>query len=312
MTASVAFNYMPTTNAAGAFNTNSAGDVQGMFRDDPAIRYQLSGGYLSSAELIPMWGGVAISEAMRPNPTITGPNGQSLTGPDNVIGGAITRATQIATGTNSLTGFSVFNQAYGMVITPQSSVPLAGSGMQVNFFRMGSGARIVVACAATLSAITADPINQPVSWDFSNHQLIPYVAAYASLAVNSATYTSATGILALTFLSAPLGAGIGSGANGVYISLSGLTTSVGSAANVNGDFPITGTASSGTVVSVQATPGLGAITINGTTGTLAAGGGALPVQVLEILIGNSMVVNYNANTGFANWLFAGSVAVIKI
>jgi hypothetical protein len=130
--------------------------------------------------------------------------------------------------------------------------------------------------------------------------------------VQSATYTSATGILSLTFASAPFGAGIGSTANGVYISISGLTTSAGSASVVNGNFPITSTGTSGTVINVQAAVGQGTITINGATGTLAAGGGALPCKLLEVLSTNCMTVTYNSTTGVATWNYNGAIAVIII
>ena len=303
MVANLAFNYMSQTNGAGAFNVSSVGYVQGLAIEDPVSRYSLAGGVLSQSETLPMWGGVGINEVTLPN---TGTNA-----PDSTQGGVISRATNISTtgAAASLTGFSAFNQAYGMAITPQSPVPLAGSGMQVNFYRLGSGVRIPVAAASTL-ALSGNPVTQQVSWDFVNQQLIPYVAAYASASVQSAIYTSSTGVIALTFATAPLGAGIGSSANGVYLSISGLAGT--GVTPLNGDWPITGTASSGTVVSVQGPAGLGALTITGSTGTLAAGGGALPVKVLELLTGNSLVVSYSSTTGYATWNYTGSVAVILI
>ena len=312
MTATINANYMATTNAAGAFTTTTTGWVQGTFIPDPAIRNWLAGGILATTETLPMWGGVGISETFNPNPTYTNAAGIVTTNPEDSLGGLITRATQIATGAGSLTGISVWDQAYGMVISAGNAVPLAGSGMQVNFFRLGSNARICVACAPGLSAIETDPVNQPVSWDFVNQQLIPYIAAYASASVQSATYTSSTGILSLTFASAPFGASIGATADGVVITLSGLTVSAGAASNVNGSFAITSTGTSGTVINVQAVAGLGTITINGGTGTLAAGGGALPCKVQSVLVGNSMTVNYNSTTGGTSWNYSGTVAVIQI
>src|SRR6516164_9655521 len=119
MTATLNANYMPTTTAVGTFNVTSVGYVQGEFIDDPAIRYQLAGGVLSQSETLPMWGGVGINETTTPN---TGANP-----PDGTQGGIISRATSVTAGAaGQLTGFSVFNQAYGMVITAQSPVPLAG------------------------------------------------------------------------------------------------------------------------------------------------------------------------------------------
>jgi hypothetical protein len=97
--------------------------------------------------------------------------------------------------------------------------------------------------------------------------------AYASASVLSATYTSATGILSMTFATAPLGSSPPASAIDTFVTTSGFTTSAGSASNVNGLFPILSTASAGTVLNVLAASGLGTITINSGTGTLAAGGG---------------------------------------
>ena len=300
MTASIPFNYMTTTNGAGAFNTVSTGYVQGFFLDDPATRNELASGVLSTSETIPMWGGVAINETVTPN---TGTNP-----PDGTQGGIISRATNVtANASGSVTGFSVFNQAYGMAITAQSPVPLAASGMQVNFFRLGSGARIVVAASSALTS--GGTINAQVSWDFVNQQLIPYQAAYTSASVQSATYTSGTGVLAVTFASAPAGA---SPTVGAYFSISGMTTSAGNASLVNGDFALVSSGSAGAVLNFNIGAGLGTITINSGTGTLAAGGGALNVKVLELLTTNAMTVVYNATTGFTTWNYNGSVAVILI
>lgn len=48
---------------------------------------------------------------------------------------------------------------------------------------------------------------------------------------------------------------------------------------------------------------------------LTSGTGALPVKVLDVNIGNSMVVTYNSGTGFATWTRSGSnanCAIIQI
>ena len=302
MTAAIPFNYMATTNGLGAFNVQSTGYVQGFFLDDPAMRFQLAGGVLSNSETLPMWGGVGINETVNPN---TGTNP-----PDGTQGGIISRATNVtANAVGSLTGFSVFNQAYGMAVTAQSPVPLAASGMQVNFFRLGSLARIVVAASSALSSLEGGSINQLVSWDFVGQQLIPYQAAYNSATAASATYTSSTGILAVTFGSAPAGT---SPTVGATFSFSGFTTSAGSATPLNQDQTLVSSSGSGTVLNFNIGAGLGTITINSGTGTLAAGGGALNVKVLSIEPSNSMTVSYNSTTGFASWNYAGTVAVILI
>jgi len=160
---SISINPFVTTNAYGTFSTQSDGYVQGEFLDDPAIRFQLVGGPLATAETLPMWGGVAISETTDNSGTIG-------------LGGAIARASAEA----NLTGFSVFSQAYAWVQTPQSPVPLAANGQTIPFFRLGSNARIPVACDPTLAASLASGlINQQVAWDFTNQVLIAYTTGTA-------------------------------------------------------------------------------------------------------------------------------------
>src|SRR5579864_7997038 len=157
MTATIPFNPFVTTNAAGSFNTVSTGLWQGMPYDDPSVKNYLAGGVLASTETLPMYGGVGISEA---SPGASG-------GPQISLGGIITRATTLTkTSANGLTGFSVFSQNYAATNSPQSPVPLTGSGGLVNFFRLGSGARIPLACSPSLVSLQGSIISTPVSWDF--------------------------------------------------------------------------------------------------------------------------------------------------
>jgi hypothetical protein len=284
-----------------------------MFVDDPAIRNWLAGGVLATTETLPMWGGVGISETFNPNPSYTNPSGIVISSsPEDTLGGLVTRATQIATGAGSLTGFSVWNQAYGMVVSAGNPVPLAGSGMQVNFFRLGSNARIAVACSAGLSAIETYPVNQPVSWDFLNQQLILYAPAYASATSTAASYNSTTGVLSLTFGSAPLGASAADLYDGAVISVSGITGTGAGVPSLAGSFPLVTTTTSGTVLELQCATGLVASGLGATSATIRAGGGALPCKVLSVLVGNSMTVNYNSVTGGSSWNYSGSVAIIQI
>lgn len=296
MVASIPYNPFLTTNAAGSFDVETDGLVQGTFYDDPAVRFALSGGTLASSETLPAWGGVGYSEVV-PNYTNSAPA--------YPLGTVLARATTLTLGAGALTAFSVFNQAHAMVNNPSSPVPLTGSYGQVNFFRLGSGARVALAMAAELVSLEGEPVTTSLSWDFVQQELIPGIAAYAQQSVSSASYTSSTGILALTFSTAPFGASIGTGANGVYITVSGITGGA-----VNGSWPVTGTASSGTVVSVQIPTGLGSLSLSG--GTLLAGGGILPVKILDVNAGNSMTVSYNSTTGVATWNRSGYAAVVQI
>lgn len=166
MSAQISFNPQLSTNAAGTFGVQWDGLIQGTAFPDPAVRYALSSGYLASTETLPMWGGVAISEDI---PAITG------SVPNAALGGSVIRANDYpGTDAGSLTGFSVFDQAYGMVNTPQSPVPLAGTYGQVNYYRLGSGARIVVAMDSALASLGDAVISSQVSWDFTNQKLIAF------------------------------------------------------------------------------------------------------------------------------------------
>jgi hypothetical protein len=305
MSAVIPFNWQNTTNAAGSFVIQSGGFVQGFAHDDPANMFNMTGGIVSPNEMIAMYGGLAINDVTLPN---TGNNP-----PQPPLGPFLSRATNVtANAALSVTGFTVFNQAYAGTITPQGNVPLFPSFTGINYYRLGSNMRIPVACSAAMSANEGFSIGQLVSWDFFNQQLVPFVAAWAGESVASATYTTATGILSLTFATAPFGAGIGATNDGVFVSVSGLA-GTGAVASLNGNFPIVSTGTAGTVINVQAPAGLGTIAITSATGSLAAGGGALNVRVLEVLIGNCMTVPPVANgSSFINYNTNGNAALILV
>ncbi len=294
MGANISFNPLLTTNGAGSFNVQSMGYIQGQAMDDPATRYRLAGGVLAAAETIPLWGGVGISETT--SPVSGGP-------PGGETGGNITRATtQTAAATGQLTGFSVFDQDHSMINTPQSPVPLAASGMNVNFYRLGSNARIVVAIDDSLVDLEGKVITQQVSWDFVNQRLVPYVG---TLTISSGTYNSTTGVVTLT-MSAPIVFGPGDA-----VVVSGLT-GTGAFADLDGTFTaLAGTG--GSTVVYNGGAGHGAAAITGGSLTLGSGASsALPCKILNVNIGNSMVVSYDSVTGFATWNRSGSAAVIQI
>lgn len=283
----ISINPLLTTNFNGGFDVQSYGLVQGVAMDDPAIRYALASGIVASTETLPMWGGVGIYEDVP-----SGAAGQ----PSGVLGGNIGRATSLA----NLTGFSVFNQAHAMINTPQSPVPLAATGATVNLYRLGSGARVAVACDPALVNLDTGLITQQVSWDFGGQRLVPYVATYPAATPNSYTsYTSATGILVLGFASAP------GPVAGSDIVLSGMTPT-----SLNGNWNVVSTASAGTVLNIQVTPGLGAISPG--SGQLNAGGGALACKILRVQAGNSKTVVYDPVSGFATWNQSGAAALILI
>ncbi len=158
---SVAFNPAATTNAAGLFNVQAQGLIQGTYFDDPATRYALNGGVLASTETLAMFGGVGISEFI------------PAAGLD-VRGSQIKRATAQSTGAAQLIGFSVFNQNGAAVNSPQSQVPVTLLGGQVNFFRLGSGAKLALAIDPALVTDDGGLVNQQVSWDYTNQRIVAY------------------------------------------------------------------------------------------------------------------------------------------
>jgi len=283
-----------TTNASGSFSVQSAGYVQGVYMDDPAIRYALSMGTISASATGPIWGGMAISESVAP-----------ATGYDRTQGGTLVAATSIAT----LTGFSVFNNAYSWPGSPQSPVPTAGAtGMTVPFFRMGSGARIAVAMDPSLVSVDGGLITQNVSFDFNNQVLQPYDASTATYAVTSATSAFASGVytIAIVMTAASPVAGVGD-----FINISGVTGT--GASLVNGNQVVTAFTDN-QHFSIQITAASGAIATGALTGTIVLnyGTGILPVKILDVNAGNSMTVAYNSLTGAATWNRSGYAALIQI
>lgn len=156
----ISFTPMLTTNNAGGFSVQSNGLVQGVAMDDPAVRYALAGGYLDSAETLPMWGGVGLFVRVPPAAN------ENL---GTMVGRATTMTANAAT---QLVGFSVVNQAHAWISSPQSPAPVATDLMTVPYFLLGSGARIAVACDTTLAATLLNATIQPVVyWDFTNQRL---------------------------------------------------------------------------------------------------------------------------------------------
>jgi hypothetical protein len=287
MVASIAFNPFVTTNAAGSFGVRSDGYVQGTAQDDPAIRYKLAGGIWSPTETVTAFGGMGITEVIP-----TGGPGNPL----RALGSIISRATSVTAGAaGSLTGFTVFDQNHSAVQTPQSPVPQVGSGSGVMFYRLGSGARIAVNCDPSLINLDGSVITSQVSWDFNLQRLVPYAPAEAAETITGITW--ANGIATVTT----------SAAHG-YV--------VGDDVTLIGQVPA-GYSGDQTILTVPTTTTFTyALAVNPgtetTPGTIAAGGGALPVRVLNVEPGNSMTVVIDPVTGFATWNRAGSTALILI
>jgi hypothetical protein len=301
-TGSITINPALTQNALGSFNIESTGYIQGQALDQPSIRNSLAGGILGDSETLPMWGGVGISEAV---PAGIGSGTIPETGHSSTLGGQITRATTLTAGAGCMTGISVFDQNYSAVSSPESPVPLSAPSMQVNFYRFGSGARIAVAVAAGLVDLRGAIITSQVSWDFTNQLLIPYSATYAADTITGAVWANTAGGQTTFTVSSDLTADINAGD---VIEVTGVV-STGAAGVFNGEFVVVSITSTTIVVVQLAAANPGTYSSGGSVG---AGGGALPVRVLDVSIGNSMTVNYDPVTGFATWNRQGDVAIILI
>lgn len=303
-TASIPFNPQIQTNAAGTFATSFAGLVQGFEYPDPAVRNFLAGGWLATTDTVPMWGGVLISEAV---PTF--PASPPLT-PEVALGGPVARATNLTGNGTALTGtgISVFSQAYGMINSPQSPVPLAPTYGQVMFYRFGSGARIAVAAAPSLTTLQGNPINQRVSWDFSAQQLIPYAPAYSTATISNAVWASTGGGQTTLTVNVDYTALLSAGD---IIEVTGVVNTGGASTSAfNGQWAVVSVTNSTTLV--IATPSTVSLGTYASGGAITAGGGALPCTVLRFEAVNCMTVSYSPATGFANWARNSSACVIQI
>lgn len=190
MSGNISFNPMTTLNASNSFLVDTDGFVQGTYFDDPSMRYQLRGGIASSAITHPIWGGLPVTVAI---PAIGA----------NAMGPTINLATTIA----AIAGWSVFNQAHHMILTPGNTVPLASAGMTVQFIEPGSLLRLAVQCDPVLAdALSGDQQNVQVAWDFTNNRLttyssgtaLPVLVEMVNLTSKIVNYNSSTGAVTWT------------------------------------------------------------------------------------------------------------------
>lgn len=295
MSSSISFDPYATTSAAGSFSVQSEGLVQGMVYTDPATRFAQTTGIYSAASTLPLWGGLPISESVSDRA---------------ILGGSLVRATAVT----NITGFSVDQGQFQGVTTPASTVPSIGGGSTAGFYRLGSGARIGVACDPSIVAAVdaGELINTNFSWDFNAGILTTYDASTASVAITSMTYDAANGgqIDVVTSAATLVGA------VGDSVTIAGATTTgTGGNAAVNGTFVVTAFTDN-EHFSVAATNAGGAAyygVITTTAATVVQGTGILPIRgVLEVEVGNSMTAVYNPVTNTVNWNRNGSAAIILL
>jgi hypothetical protein len=161
----ITLNPQQLTNAAGTFTVRTKGGVQGMWVDDPAVRFQLVSGLVAPGQSAAIAGGMGITE-----------NLVTLTAESAEVNSVLTLASSQA----NLTGFTVFNQAAAMINTPSSAVPAASgggggnlAGGAISFFRLGSLARIWVACSSGVAtAFAASQVGLATYWDYTNQLLL--------------------------------------------------------------------------------------------------------------------------------------------
>ena len=302
MTANIPFNAFVTTNATGSFNITSSGLIVGTVYNDPAVRYALMGGVLATTETLPMPGGVGINTAIQNDAFNTTLNGN--------LGPIITRAANLtAYNAAALTGFSVFDQAHAMVNSPQSPVPLAASGGQVNYYELGSRARLAVQVSPALASLVGGTTVPQVSWDFVNQWLVPYTPGYSANTVTGAVFATTNGGQITFTVSTNPTTLVFPGDN---IIVTGIVTSPTSPNGFNGTWYVTATTSTTIVVAAPSLTSTLAGTYSSAGSVNAAVGGALPVIVKSIDLGNSMVPVYSSATGFWTWNRSGNAAVIEI
>ena len=155
----ISFDPYTTTNTTGTFGTSSQGYIQGVAQDDPVTRYKMAGGVVASTETYPMWGGEAIT-AVLPSSTSTAAG---------MLGATLSLA---ATTEANIQGFTVFDGGLNGIITASSQVPLYVQGSSINYYRLGSGARIPLKIDSTsASALLGASPATALYWDFDNQEL---------------------------------------------------------------------------------------------------------------------------------------------
>lgn len=165
----ISINPILTTNAAALFNVNSNGFVQGDAQDDPAVKFALCQGVYDPTATAPILGGNPILETI--------PSLAALALNMANVGATIVNALATGTYAHRINGFTVFNQAFAGITTPQSNCPSYQPGQSVNYYRGGSGARIPVRASAGLLAtiVGGQPVNDlPCSWNFAEGYLDVY------------------------------------------------------------------------------------------------------------------------------------------
>lgn len=160
---SISINPSVTIAPPSSFLADTTGYIQGIALADPTARQWLLSGAVASTVTQPVWGGMGITE----NVSVPG-------------SGAAGNQIALATAETNLTGFTVSNRGYNMIVTPGNNVQVSTAGMSVPYYRFGSNIRIPVQCSSALiTAVESNPVNTAVEWDYTNQKLIPHGAGTA-------------------------------------------------------------------------------------------------------------------------------------
>lgn len=278
MVATINFNPIQTTNVQGSFGISSDGYIQGCAMDDYSVRNFLAAGLVATTEDLPMWGGVPIVEYIP-------------TSANTAQGGTIKRAVP----SNTISGFSVYDQGYNAIQSAQSPAPVYLPGQSVNFYRTNSGARIAVPIdPAFAAALVAGTISQAASWDYESSQLTAYNAYVGQKTITSITWSG--GVATVTT----------STSHGYT---TGISVVIENAVpdEYNGEYVITVTGATTFTYVLADDPGS-----ETTPGDVKALGGAIPCRILNVNVGNSKVLVWDADELTATWNTSGSCALILI
>lgn len=155
---------MATTAAGDLARIHSDGLMQGQVLVNPYTSAGLDAGVIASNETYPLYAGLPVSLGID---TLDAKRG-------NVV-----RKSVVGNVAAGIMGFTVSQNAGTMGFqTPSSRVPLFPQGSGINFYPLGSKARIVVQIDNTLAGTLdgSDFINTPVMWDFTNDKLVAWVS----------------------------------------------------------------------------------------------------------------------------------------
>lgn len=283
---------MAQTSFPGTFALDSDGFVVGTAMQDPVARFHLEQGVLDASETLPMFGGIAITTLV---PGLS---------PRSELGKRVKRATQIPGATpaaGDLRGWCMFDQAHAMVASPASPVPQASAGMSLNFYELGSAARIVLPISASLAgSLRNGNTNARLSWDFANQQLCPVAGAGSAVNIGAAAW--ANGVATIT-VATDMTSRLAVGAPAVIASANPTAW--------NGTWVVQTINATTITLAMPSNPG--SYVGSGTIDEVTSAQTALPgVTIMDVNVGNSLVPVYSAATGLVTWNRTGSAAVVRI